>query len=137
MTPAEPPSPATIARRRAGYRRLLLAAGWLLVLLCLAWEWALAPLRPGGSLLILKVLPLLLLLPAMARGIRRAYQWTTLIILAYVCEAIVRATSEASPVRELALAELLLATAVYVLAIRWLRADGSSRKRRRREGPAS
>ncbi len=31
-----------------------------LIVLCFAWEGWLAPLRPGGSLLVLKVVPLLL-----------------------------------------------------------------------------
>jgi len=31
-----------------------------LIFLCLAWELALAPIRPGGSSLALKALPLLL-----------------------------------------------------------------------------
>ena len=31
----------------------------LLIALCIAWETVLAPLRPGGSWLVLKVLPLL------------------------------------------------------------------------------
>ncbi|MEY3883932.1 MAG: hypothetical protein RLZZ379_1210 [Pseudomonadota bacterium] len=31
-----------------------------LILLCLAWETVLAPFKPGGSLLILKSLPLLI-----------------------------------------------------------------------------
>ena len=121
--------PATI---RAHQRRLVLVSGWLLVALCLAWEAWLAPLRPGGSLLMLKVTPLLFLLPAMARGLPRAYQWTTLIILLYVCEGVVRALSEDSPVRELALLELLLALTVYVCAILWLRAGRPPRASRRR-----
>jgi len=35
-----------------------------LIILCLAWELWLAPLRPGGSSLVFKVLPLLLPLAA-------------------------------------------------------------------------
>lgn len=106
---------------RARQRRLVLVSGWLLIALCLGWEWWWAPLRPGGSLLVLKALPLLVLLPAIARGRARAFQWTTLVILLYACEGVVRATSEGSPVRELAVIELVLAATIYVGAIRWLR----------------
>jgi len=39
-------------------RRLAVASLLALIALCLAWELWLAPLRPGGSWLALKVLPL-------------------------------------------------------------------------------
>ena len=41
-----------------------------LIFLCLAWELWLAPIRPGGSLLALKVLPLLVPLFGVLRGKR-------------------------------------------------------------------
>lgn len=130
------PKPGTAAPDaaaiRARQRRHVLLSGWLLVALCVAWEGWLAPLRPGGSLLMLKVAPLLILLPGMARGLPRAYQWTTLLILLYVCEGVVRAASESSPVRDLAVLELMLALTVYVCAILWLRAGRPSRSRRRK-----
>jgi uncharacterized membrane protein len=48
------------------------AAGALaaLIVLCLAWELWLAPLRPGGSLAALKALPLALPLGGILRGKR-------------------------------------------------------------------
>ncbi len=123
---------------RARLRRLVLVAGWLLIALCLGWEWWWAPLRPGGSLLVLKALPLVAVLPALARNRPRAYQWATLVVLLYLCEGMVRATSEGSPVRELAVAELILAAIVYVGAIRWLRAGrgdhGGDRSRSGKNG---
>jgi uncharacterized membrane protein len=39
-----------------------------LVFLCLLWESVLSPIRPGGSLLMLKALPLLLPLFGILRG---------------------------------------------------------------------
>ena len=39
-----------------------------LLFLCLAWELWLAPLRPGGSMLALKALPLLFSLPFVVVG---------------------------------------------------------------------
>ena len=116
-----------LASARARLRRLVLVSGWLLIALCIGWEWWWAPLRAGGSLLVLKALPLLALLPAMARGRPKAYQWTTLLILFYACEGVVRATSEASPVHELALVELMLALIIYIGAIRWLRVGRPAR----------
>jgi uncharacterized membrane protein len=113
---------------RARRRSIVLLAGWALVVLCLGWEWSWAPLREGGSLLLLKALPMVVLLPSLARSRRRAYQWTTLVVLLYVCEGLVRASSDPRPASDLALLELLLAGVVYVGAILWLRADNASRR---------
>src|SRR5204863_4889489 len=63
--------------------RTATAALAALFVLCLAWELWLAPLRPGGSLVALKALPLLLPLPGIWRGRRYTYQWSSLFILAY------------------------------------------------------
>ena len=109
----------TCARRRL----VVLLAGWALVALSLGWEWWWAPLRDGGSLLVLKAVPMAVLLPSLARSQRRTYQWTTLVVLLYVCEGLVRAISDPPPARDLAVVELLLAATVYVAAILWLRAD--------------
>ncbi|MDR1853949.1 MAG: DUF2069 domain-containing protein, partial [Azoarcus sp.] len=42
-----------------GWARLERVALLALIALCLLWEGWLAPIRPGGSMLILKALPLL------------------------------------------------------------------------------
>ena len=54
-----------------------------LIALCLLWETILAPLRPGGSWLMLKVLPLLAPLFGVLRGKRYTYQWASMMILFY------------------------------------------------------
>ena len=77
------------------WQRAAVAAVAALVLLELMWELWLAPLRPGGSWLALKALPLALLWPALARGARRARQWLALLLPLYFAEAIVRALTEA------------------------------------------
>ncbi len=96
----------------------LLAA---LFALCLLWEWRIAPLRPGGSWLVLKSLPLLVPLPGILRGRRYTYQWSALFILAYVCEGIVRAATEAGAARAMAIAELALSAAYFAIAIAFAR----------------
>src|SRR5690606_32999962 len=71
---ATPAAPAALA---APIDRLRLATVILtlsLIALGIAWEPVLAPLRPGGSLLAFKVLPLVLALPAFMRGRIRRYQ---------------------------------------------------------------
>lgn len=72
------------------------AAGSLLALiaLCVAWELALAPLRPGGSWLVLKVLPLLLPLRGVLKRDLYTMQWSSMLILLYLTEGVVRATSD-------------------------------------------
>ena len=97
MQPAIPSSPGSSnAPLGAGGRwhRLGVAAITALVLLELLWELWLAPLRPGGSWLALKALPLALLWPGLARAARRPRQWLTLLLPLYLAEAIVRALSE-------------------------------------------
>jgi uncharacterized membrane protein len=65
-----------------------------LIALCIAWEMALAPLRPGGSWLVLKVLPLLIPLRGVLKRDVYTLQWTSMLILLYFTEGIVRATSD-------------------------------------------
>ncbi len=65
-----------------------------LIFLCVLWEGWLAPLRPGGSLLVLKVLPLLVPLFGILHGKIYTYQWSSMLILAYFTEGVVRAWSD-------------------------------------------
>lgn len=96
------------------YRWLAVASCITLIILSLAWERWLAPLRPGGSWLMLKALPLLLPLPGLLKGKRYAYQWSSLLILIYLCEGLVRATSDQGFSRTLAWFETGLATIFFV-----------------------
>ena len=71
-----------------------LASLLLLIALCVAWETVLAPLRPGGSWLVLKVLPLLIPLRGIFKRDVYTMQWSSMLILLYFAEGIVRATSD-------------------------------------------
>ena len=84
-----------------------------LLFLCLAWELWLAPLRPGGSMLALKALPLLFPVFGILRGKRYTHLWTSLLSLVYVAEGAVRAFSDQGASRTLAMAEILLATLLF------------------------
>jgi len=88
-----------------------------LIVLCLAWEIWLAPLRPGGSWLMLKVLPLLAPLRGVLAGRRRTYQWASMLILAYLAEGAVRAWSDHGLSTALAMIEALLAIAFFASAV--------------------
>jgi uncharacterized membrane protein len=61
-----------------------------LILLGLAWELVLDPLRPGGSWLALKVLPLVLALGGLWKGRPYTFKWMSLMVWFYVGEALVR-----------------------------------------------
>jgi uncharacterized membrane protein len=98
-----------------------------LLFLCLAWELWLAPLRPGGSMLALKALPLLFPLFGILRGKRYTHQWTSLLSLVYVAEGVVRGFSDQDPSRSLALAETVLATLLFAGCLGHARASAPSR----------
>lgn len=101
-----------------------------LILLCTAWELWLAPLRPGGSMLVLKVVPLLAGLFGILGGRRYTYQWMSMLILLYFTEGTVRATSDAGLSQQLAIMETVLTVAFFVGAIYYARATRSSQPRR-------
>jgi uncharacterized membrane protein len=91
-----------------------------LVFLGLAWELFLAPIRPGGSWLVLKILPLLAALPGVLRGRRYTVQWSTLVIWLYAAEGAARAYTDPGIGAALAIAELVLSVAYFAAAVRWL-----------------
>ncbi len=68
-----------------------------LIILCVAWELVLAPLRPGGSWMVLKVIPLLFPLRGVLKRDVYTMQWSSMLILLYFTEGIVRATSDRVP----------------------------------------
>lgn len=95
-----------------------------LIFLCVAWELWLAPLRPGGSWLVLKVLPLLAPLMGVLRGNRYTFQWSTLLIWLYAAEGATRAYTDRGMSQALAAAELVLALAYFAFCVAWLRSTG-------------
>jgi uncharacterized membrane protein len=102
-------------------RRIAALALVALIGLCLAWELWLAPLRPGGSLIALKALPLALALPGIFAGRRYTYQWASMLILAYFAEGVTRALSELGFSRTLAWVEIILALAFFAAAVSFAR----------------
>ncbi|MDY0012794.1 MAG: DUF2069 domain-containing protein [Rhodocyclaceae bacterium] len=97
-----------------------------LILLCLAWEGWLAPLRPGGSWMILKVLPLMPALFGVLKGRRYTYQWSSMLILLYFIEGVLR-IADPMPVAALAGAEVVLSVVFYMVAILYARQTAPSR----------
>ena len=114
-------SSAAPDRRSAILLRGALGATLGLIALGLAWELMLAPLRPGGSWLVLKVVPLLLVLRGVLRADNYTLQWSTLLVWFYFTEGIVRAVSDSGLSAQLALAELMLSIVYFGCAAFYLR----------------
>lgn len=98
-----------------------------LIFLGLAWELWLAPLRPGGSGLVWKVLPLLLPLMGILKGRRYTYQWAPMLILVYFTEGAVRAWSDKGLSAWLAGGEVLLSVVFFFAAIYYAKFSAPSR----------
>ena len=112
----------------SGFARLAAALALVsLILLCLAWELWLAPLRPGGSLVALKALPLALPLAGVLQGRRYTFQWSSMLILAYFAEGATRGWSEQGLSRALALTEVLLSLVYFAAAVSYARGTKASR----------
>ncbi|WP_373379823.1 DUF2069 domain-containing protein [Cupriavidus nantongensis] len=101
--------------------RLSVGSLLALLVLCIAWEWFLAPLRPGGSWLIIKFLPLLLPLRGVLTRNRYTMQWSSMLILLFFTEGIVRATSDRAPSSTLAWIEVALTLVFFTSTILYLR----------------
>ncbi|MCX8086682.1 MAG: DUF2069 domain-containing protein [Rhodocyclaceae bacterium] len=108
--------------------RLIASASLIgLIALCTAWELWLAPLRPGGSWLAMKALPLLLPLPGLLQGRRYTYQWASLLILAYLLEGMLRLLTDRGTMQMLAGLEALLSLVFFVAAILYARWSAAPR----------
>lgn len=94
---------------------------WLaLLLLCVLWELWLAPLRPNGSWLWVKALPIAFTLPGVWRGHAQSLQVALLLSAFYLMEATVR-MFEPWPTRALAMGELVMMLVFFTAAIVVLR----------------
>src|SRR3569833_1957591 len=101
----------------------------LLIALCVAWELSLAPLRPGGSWLVLKVVPLLLPLSGVVKRNIYTMQWSSMLILLYFAEGIVRATSDHGLSATLGWIEVGLTCIIKICSILYLRPYKQAAKR--------
>ncbi|BDU57889.1 hypothetical protein LMORI2_08710 [Limnohabitans sp. MORI2] len=109
-----PLAPQEISLRHVTLTRLLAVTSLIaLIVLGLAWELWLAPLRPGGTLLALKVLPLCFPLTGLLKNRMYTYRWLSLLIWLYFTEGVVRAWSDASPSNYLALVETALCVVLF------------------------
>ena len=107
-TPTTPTLPVNLTR--------WLAVGSVLglILLSILWELFLAPLRPGGSWLVLKALPLCIPLAGLLKNRLYTYRWVSLVVWLYFIEGVVRAWSDKPPSNYLAMLEILLCMTLFV-----------------------
>lgn len=110
--PAPPPHNAVAITR-------WLAVGSVLGLIALglAWELWLAPVRPGGSWLAIKVLPLCFPLAGLLRNRMYTYRWVSLVVWLYFTEGVVRAYSDRGLGARLALIEIALCLALFAACV--------------------
>ncbi len=94
-------------------RWMALASLTGLIVLGLAWEMWLAPIRPGGSLLALKVLPLVVPLAGFLKNKLYTYRWVSLMVWLYFMEGAVRAWSDKPPSNILAFIEVVLCLVLF------------------------
>ena len=96
-------------------RALSLALLLTLIALGAGWELWWAPVRPGGSTLFLKVLPLCFAVVGLLRHRLYTYRWLSLLVWLYVAEAGVRLWSDLLPLsRALAWGELFFSIALFI-----------------------
>jgi len=93
----------------------LMAVGSLLALIALGlgWELSWAPLRPGGSWLAFKVLPLCIPLAGLLKNRMYTYRWVSLMVWLYFIEGVVRASGDRAPGSYLAMLEVLLCLTLF------------------------
>lgn len=104
-----------------------------LIVLCLVWELFLAPIRPGGSWLVLKVVPLLLPLRGVLKGNVYTLQWSSMLILLYFMEGVTRAWSDPNSLSvSMALIEIVLSFIFYVCAMFYLWPSKKAAKQRKK-----
>lgn len=101
--------------------RLAIAAWLGLIVTSLAWELWLAPLRPGGSWLALKALPLCLPLAGILKGKIYTYQYSSMLVLPYAAEAAMRLFDASTASRWCAVVALLCGTTFFIADLRYLR----------------
>jgi uncharacterized membrane protein len=116
MSTAPHPSPHIALGRRLSVFALL-----ALIVLGLAWELWLAPLRPGGSWWAIKVLPLCIPLAGFLKSRLYTYRWVSLLVWLYFTEGVVRAWSDKGLSAQLALAQVLLCLLLFVACVMHIR----------------
>jgi uncharacterized membrane protein len=118
------------------YQLIATAAFVDLFILCVSWEWFISPLRPGGSWLILKGIPLLFAIPGLWKGKVYTMQWASMLILLYATEGLVRILETGANFWMAAL-ETLLASIAFVCLLLYLKPIKARAKAAKKEREAA
>ncbi|WP_397392188.1 DUF2069 domain-containing protein [Polynucleobacter sp.] len=114
--------------------QLIAAAAFVdLFILCIAWEWFISPLRPGGSWLILKAIPLLFAIPGLWKGNVYTMQWASMLILLYITEGLVRIL-ETGANFWMAILETTIGTAGFICLLIYLKPIKARAKAAKKSG---
>ncbi|WP_041710162.1 DUF2069 domain-containing protein [Advenella kashmirensis] len=117
------------------YRGAAFVSLLLLFLLCIAWELFLDPLVPGGSVYVLKALPLLFPLYGVYKGNLYTLQWSSMLVLLYFTEGVVRWYSDISTTSSmLGAVETVLSLVFFLAAILYVRPAKQAAKRAKKQG---
>ena len=106
------PNPKLLAQLQS-IQRLAIGSLIGLIVLSLVWELWLAPLRPGGSWLALKALPLCIPLAGFLKNRMYTYRWVSLMVWLYFAEGVTRATSDRAPSSYMAMIEVVLCLMLF------------------------
>ena len=101
-----------------------------LIVWCVLWEMVIAPLHPGGSWMALKALPLLIPLHGVIRRDVYTLQWSSMVILLYFTEGVVRGYSDKLALSSfMGWGEALLVCIYFFCAVLYLRPYKKAAKR--------
>ncbi|WP_213778557.1 DUF2069 domain-containing protein [Caballeronia sp. dw_276] len=118
----------------AGPARIALISLIALIVLSLLWELWLAPLRPGGSALALKAIPLAFALRGTFRRNVYTLQWASMLVLLYLAEGIVRGMTDGGLSARLGWIEALLALVYFVCALAFVAPFKRAARAAKRQG---
>ncbi len=122
MQNALPPPTERAPGLNVALQRVAIVSLIALLLWCVVWEIWFAPLRPGGTLLFLKALPLAFAVRGVARGSLYTIQWASMLVLLYLMEGVVRVMSDPpGPSISAAWVEVVLSSIFFFCSIFYVR----------------
>ena len=93
---------------------------FVFIIWSILWESILAPIRPGGSWLVLKIIPLTFVLPGVYKQNRYTLQCSLMLIIFYTAEALVRAVTEQGNTRLVASVAVMLGLLHFIASVLYL-----------------
>ena len=115
-----PQSPQDIPLPKESWRLCAWFSWFALVVLCILWESILAPIKPGGSWAVIKVIPLLFALKGIWQGRSYTMQWASMLIMLYFIEGVTR-LNDIGLSAYLAGAEVALSLTSYIALLAYLK----------------